>query len=100
MRACTLASGRVVHACSVSRFYMSGACVNTRSNDFNSAPNCNGQGGSVNDASLASCERVFNSSAPCRLRMRCTTSLAVASMQGLQAWVGRAPMLMMHTGSI
>ncbi len=48
---------------SVSRFYMSGACLNTRKNDFNSLPDCSKDGGSVSDATLATCERVFNSSA-------------------------------------
>jgi hypothetical protein len=42
---------------------MSGACLNTRKNDFNSLPDCSKDGGSVSDATLATCERVFNSSA-------------------------------------
>ena len=65
-----------MHACSVSKFYMSGACVNSRSNDFNYPPDCSKQGGSVNDATLATCERVFSSSALSGCHMHCTPSHA------------------------
>lgn len=49
--------------CSISRLYMQGSCINKRENDFSTNPDCSKDGGAVTDASLASCEKVFASSA-------------------------------------
>ena len=48
--------------CSITKFYMQGACINNRDNDFFSTPNC-GSGGAVTDGSAATCHKVFASSA-------------------------------------
>ena len=47
--------------CSITNFYMQGACINNRNNNFGSPPDCSSNGGAVTDGSSATCNKVFAS---------------------------------------
>ena len=47
---------------SITKFYMQGACINNRDNDFFSPPDCSKNGGSIMDGSQSTCTKIFASS--------------------------------------